>query len=141
MLSPLRETAANCPSRPNQGRDSRSMIEHLVILMIEAMARREKAEQQVALERVVSDLDRLHSDPASALTDQEVVIPPARHGPLSLMVGVALGIVMGAVLLAIVAIVRPRLPLPNPLPRPARQAIVLGMLPAFAGLIGLGYVL
>src|SRR5262249_62315553 len=123
MLSRLRETAANCPQRLNQGRDSRGMIEHLVILMIEAMARRETAEQQVALDRVVSDLDRLHSDPASALNDQEIVIPPARHGPLSLMVGVALGIVMCAVLLATLAVVRPKLPLPNPAPRPVRQAI------------------
>ena len=92
------------------------MIEHLVILVIEAMARKERAEQQVSLDAVVADLDRLHSDPAAALTDQDVVIPPARHGPLSLLVGVAMGIIMCAALLATFAVVRPHLPLPKPVP-------------------------
>ena len=117
------------------------MIEHLVILVIEAMARKERAEQQVSLDAVVADLDRLHSDPAAALTDQDVVIPPARHGPLSLLVGVAMGIIMCAALLATFAVVRPHLPLPKPVPRQVRQVVVLGTLPVMAGLIALGYVL
>ena len=117
------------------------MIEHLVILVIEALARRERAEQQVGLDAVVADLDRLHSDPATALADQEVVIPPARHGPLSLLVGVALGLLMGVVAFVALTIARPHLPLPKPIPRPMRQAIVLATLPVLAGLVALGYFL
>jgi hypothetical protein len=115
------------------------MIEHLVILLIEAMARKEKAEQQVALDVVIAELDHLHSDPAAALAEGDVVIPAARHGPLALLLGVVLGLGMCALMILAFAVIRPHVPLAKPLPRSTRQAIALAALPIMAGFVALGY--
>src|SRR5262249_13239793 len=115
------------------------MIEHLVILVIEALARREKAEQQVALDSIVADLDQLRDDPAAVLVDREIVIPPARHGPLAFLVAAGLGVVMFLVVLASWVLLRPHLPNPNPIPKSLRPVLAWAMLPVLLGFIGLGY--
>ena len=117
------------------------MIEHLFILLIEVLARREQAEQQAALDTLIADLDRLRTDPAAALTEREVVIPPARHGPLSLFLGVILGFVLFVLVVAVWVVIRSHLPLPRPMPRHMRQVLAVVALAVLSVLILIGFIL
>src|SRR4051794_16540317 len=76
------------------------MIEHLILILIEAMASRDRAEQQAALHTAVADLEQLRTNPAVALAAGDVVIPAARRGSMSVLLALLIGLAAGAVMVA-----------------------------------------
>src|SRR5438046_640913 len=88
------------------------MIEHLILILIEALANRDRAEQQVGLETAVPHLEKLRADPAAILAESEVVIPAARRGSMALLLGLIVGFAMFGLLFGIYAGLRSFLPIP-----------------------------
>jgi hypothetical protein len=114
------------------------MIEHLIVLAIESLLRQEKAEQQASLDTVITKLDQLRSDPAATLTKREIVIPPARRGPSSFLLGTFLGFATFGLTIFTWFIVRNAIPLPKPLPRPMGQVVFFAGLAILALSIAFG---
>jgi len=117
------------------------MIEHLILILIEALANRDRAEQQAGLQKAVPDLDLLRADPAAALTEREVVIPAVRRGSMSLLLGLFVGLTLFVLVFGVYSLLRPILPLPRPMREPMRFALVAAALVVLLGLIVLGYAL
>lgn len=75
------------------------MIEHVIFLVVEALAKRQQAEQQANLDALVPEIELLRRRPADVLATQDIVIPAARRVPLTIAAGILVGAVVSGVVL------------------------------------------